>query len=223
MVLWAWAGSVALLLGMLAVEAAEPAKVPEVANPVVLKGHTERVMSLAFSPDGRMILSGSQDRTIRLWGVGSGLELARLEGHTGLVRCVVFSREGTRALSGGYDSTLRWWDVEAARELRQLRGHGGDVNAVALSPDERRALSGGDDVTLRLWDLHTGAELRCLRGHTERIYSIAFCPGDGTRSPAAPTARRGSGTWSRARRCAACAATSRASWPWRSPQTAAGS
>src|SRR5262249_37332896 len=101
----------------------DPTK-PEAIVPVnVLKGHTERILSVVVSPDGRRVLSASQDQTIRLWNIATGGEVCRLLGHRSLVRSVVFSADGDRALSGSYDGTVRLWDVEKAREMARFDGH----------------------------------------------------------------------------------------------------
>src|SRR5215831_17916417 len=105
----------------------------------VLEGHTDRVLSVAFSSDGKRAVSGSQDRTVRLWNVGNAKELCRLEGHSSLVRSVCLSADGSLVLSGSYDGTVRLWDVIGGRLLRTFTGHRGDVNAVALSADDRFA------------------------------------------------------------------------------------
>src|SRR5947209_4304624 len=118
----------------------------------ILEGHSDRVLSVAFSSDGKRAVSGSQDRTVRLWNVGNGKELCRLEGHTSLVRSVCLSADGSQALSGSYDGTVRLWDVAGERLLRTFHGHRGDVNAVALSTTDRFAASGGDDQIVRVWE-----------------------------------------------------------------------
>jgi WD40 repeat protein len=149
-------------------------------------GHRARVEGVAFSPDGRRALSGSEDGTAQLWDVKSGKQVRALLGHTRAVHQAVFSPDGRKALTCSDDRTARLWDVESGRELGQLKGHTERVLAVAFSPDGRRAAtSGGDrhlkrDLTVRLWDLQTGKELLRLHGHTEEIWAVAFSP-DGKR------------------------------------------
>ena len=137
--------------------------------------------SVAFSPDGRRIVSGSYDDTLRIWDAESGAALQRLTGHEGgPVTSVAFSPDGRRIVSGSWDRTLRIWDAESGAELQRLMGHEGPVDSVAFSPDGRRIVSGSWDRTLRIWDAESGAELQRLTGHQGLVLSVAFSP-DGRR------------------------------------------
>jgi Leucine-rich repeat (LRR) protein/tRNA A-37 threonylcarbamoyl transferase component Bud32 len=154
-----------------------PGFVGEIAR---LRGHTDAVTSVAVSPDGRRALSGSADRTMRLWDLAAGKELRRFEGHEMPVSSVAFSPDGRRALSGSWVGVMRLWDVETGKELRRFEGHTSWVNSVAFSPDGARALSGGGEgSTARLWDLATGRELRRF-GHANFVVRAIFSP-DGRR------------------------------------------
>lgn len=148
-------------------------------TPRPFQGHTGFVLALAFSPDGKRALSGSEDATVRLWEVATGREIRPLEGHSGDVLAVAFSPDGKRALSGGMDRTVRLWDLTSGRELRRLEGHTERVSSVAFSPDGKRALSGSWDQTVSLWDLETGKELFRLGGHTSYVSSVAVSPDGG--------------------------------------------
>jgi WD40 repeat protein/serine/threonine protein kinase len=139
------------------------------------EGHRDKVWSVALSVDGKWALSGSSDKTVRLWDVETGLERKRFVGHTDRVESVAFSPNGP-ALSGSADRTVRLWDVATAEPARVFKGHESVVTSVAFSPDGHLALSGALDRTLRLWDLDTGKELRCFRGHTWWVYRVAFAP-----------------------------------------------
>ena len=138
--------------------------------------HTDQVTSVAFSPDGRQIVSGSDDQTLRLWDVATGEEVRQLSGHTDQVTSMAFSPDGRQIVSGNGDQTLRLWDVATGEEVRQLSGHTGWVTSVAFSPDGRQIVSGSDDQTVRLWAAASGEELRQLSGHTDQVTSVAFSP-----------------------------------------------
>jgi WD40 repeat protein/serine/threonine protein kinase len=140
------------------------------------EGHTDLVKSVAISPDGRKALSGSEDKTLKLWNLEKGKCLCTFEGHTAGVNSVVISPDGCQALSGGNDKTLKLWNLEKGKCLRTFEGHTAEVNSVVISPDGCQALSGGNDKTLKLWDLEKGACLRTFEGHTAGVNSVVISP-----------------------------------------------
>lgn len=125
--------------------------------------------------EGRCVVSGSDDRTLRVWDLDTGTTLRSLEGHNASVSAVV-TLDGRRAVSGSEDGTLRVWDLEAGKTLRTLEGHNGAVLAVAVL-DDYRAVSGSIDGTLRVWDLETGQTLRTLKGHNDWVTAVAVVDG----------------------------------------------
>ena len=126
------------------------------------------------------MLSGSGDKTLKLWDAASGRLIRTFEGHSGGVVSVAFSPDGTRVLSGSWDKTLKLWDAASGQLIRTFEGHSGGVGSVAFSPDGTRVLSGSDDKTLKLWDAASGQLIRTFEGHSGGVYSVAFSP-DGTR------------------------------------------
>jgi WD40 repeat protein len=115
-----------------------------------LEGHTSSVRSVAFSPDGKQIVSGSGDRTVRLWDTATGQQvLPALEGHTNSVRSVAFSPDGKQIVSGSGDWTVRLWDTATGQQvLPVIEGHTDWVRSVAFSPDGKQVVSKSDNQML---------------------------------------------------------------------------
>jgi len=159
-----------IMLLLLAFAAGLAAQVPRLVVPI---GHTDRVTSVAFSPDGKQALTGSRDGTAKLWDL-SGKELRAFAGHAEGVSSVAFSPDGKQALTGSEDGTAKLWDL-SGRELQAFVGHAYGVSSVAFSPDGKQALTGSMDGTAKLWDL-SGRVLQAFDGHAEGVNSVAFSP-----------------------------------------------
>ena len=118
----------------------------------LLTGHRDDVKSVAYSPEGGTIASGSADTTVRLWDAVTGQQKATLTGHTDPVFSVAFSPDGGTIASGSDDTTLRLWDAITGQQKAILTGHTGGVSSVAYSPGGGTLASGSWDNTVRLWD-----------------------------------------------------------------------
>nr|CEL18185.1 High-affnity carbon uptake protein Hat/HatR [Kibdelosporangium sp. MJ126-NF4]CTQ90585.1 High-affnity carbon uptake protein Hat/HatR [Kibdelosporangium sp. MJ126-NF4] len=146
-------------------------------------GHRGPVYWTAFGPDSRVLATGSQDRTARLWDVHDPTRpelLAELTGHRGRVYNVAFSPDGRMLATGSEDQTARLWDVHDPRRpelLAELTGHHGGVYAVAFSPDRQVVATGSQDGTVRLWNVRTPTHpelLGTITGHTDIVGGLAF-------------------------------------------------
>ncbi len=141
---------------------------------IVQTSHTSFVSSLAFSPNGRIFASGSDDRTIRLWDVQSGKELRTLTGHSQSVQSIVFLSDGETLASASLDKTIKLWNVVNGQEIGTLTGHTDGIWSIACSPDGRTLASGGGDNDIKLWDIATRKEWKSLKGHSGQVLSVAF-------------------------------------------------
>ena len=140
----------------------------------VLKGHGDVVESVAITADGGRVVSGSNDKTVRVWEVESKQCISILEGHKGQVWGVAVTADGRRVVSGSRDRTLRVWDVETGLCLVTLNGHTDAVTRVAMTDEGQRVISCSWDKTVRIWDVETGGCLITLKGHTSEVLGVAI-------------------------------------------------
>ena len=138
-----------------------------------IHGHTNGVLSVAFSPGGRHIVSGSSDQTIQVWDAQTGGQVGNpLKGHTGWVNSVAFSPDGRHIVSGSDDQTIQVWDTQTGGQVgNPLKGHTGSVNSVAFSPDGRHIVSGSSDQTIQVWDAQAHGQVNCINNENKAIAS----------------------------------------------------
>ena len=143
-----------------------------------LEGHTDAVRSVAFSPDGGMLASGSFDGTIKLWNVANGDLINTLEGHEEAVRGVAFSPDGKRLASASFDQTVNIWSLPNGELLHSFHAHAASINKILFTPGKDNTIATASlDNSIRIWDIETGEMVAELAdGHEEGILSIAYSP-----------------------------------------------
>jgi WD40 repeat protein len=144
-----------------------------------LHGHSDQVRTVAFSPDGKWLASGSRDGTIILWDVAARRRMgSSIQVEGGRVNSLAFSPDGRWLASGSNSGAVELWDAATGQRLDQSpEGHADAVWSVAFSPDGRLLASGSEDNAIRLWDVDTGQPVgQPLEGHTDFVYSVAFSP-----------------------------------------------
>ena len=125
----------------------------------ILTGHTA-----AFSPDGKRVVTASQDKTARVWDAASGQPVATLRGHTDMVNSAAFSPDGQRVVTASEDKTAQVWDAASGQLLASLQGHTSGVSSAAFSPDGKRIVTASRDKTARVWDAAAGQPVSLTSG-----------------------------------------------------------
>jgi WD40 repeat protein len=151
------------------------------ASEVILRGHTDEVSAVTFSPDGTRVATASQDSTARIWNARTGSSTDPLSGHTGALTALAFNQDGSRLATASTDTDLRIWNGRSGEAITVLRGHAGAVNDVTFSADGRWLASAGP-LAAGIWETRKtgawpGSPLYYVRGSTApRLDNLAFSP-----------------------------------------------
>ena len=138
------------------------------------RGHTRKVLSVAFSPDNKFIISGSSDTSVRVWNIQQRKCKCILYGHTDEVNIVAVSPDGKLIASGGNDGNIFIWDATADKQLMKIRARASEIYALVFSPDSQYVISGGSDCMIRCWNVKSGREIGHLDGHSDKIKGLAI-------------------------------------------------
>jgi len=138
--------------------------------------HNNWVRSTCFSPDSRIILSGSEDKSVKLWDFTTRKELLKFTDHTDTVRSCVFHPDGTSIASGSADTKIKLWDLRSKRLLQHYDAHDEQVNKVSFHPSGLYLLSASNDSTIKVWDVRQGTILYTLYGHEGGVSAVDFSP-----------------------------------------------
>jgi WD40 repeat protein/serine/threonine protein kinase len=134
------------------------------------------VECLAFSADGRRLVSGHDDNALRVWELPSGRLLQLIKGHDHSIKCVAISPDGRTIASGGVEHTVRLWDAETGQPRFTFSGHTNELKGLVFTPDGQTLFSTGYDRTIQAWDPATGVVRYTLRGHSDSIHDLAISP-----------------------------------------------
>ena len=140
----------------------------------LFSGHSDTVQSIAISPDGQTLVTGSDDTTIKVWNLNTGEEIRTINGCSGGILSVVITPDGQTLLSGTKGQCIKMWNLCNGEEIGTLMGHGYEVCSLAISPDGQTLFSGSSDI--RVWNLNTGEEIRALAIHSGVVRSLVVSP-----------------------------------------------
>ncbi len=141
-----------------------------------LRGHTKSVNTVAWHPDGKHVLTASDDQTARVWDTASGEVIATFTGHTDAIWSAAWRPDGQQVLTGSADGTAKIWDAASGQVIATLEEHTDRVLAVAWSPDGQQVLTGSADGTAKIWDAASRQVVATLVGHTSSINAVAWSP-----------------------------------------------
>ena len=139
-----------------------------------LTDHTMAIHSVTLSPDGRTLVSGSADKTIKIWNLTTGQLTHTLNAHKNIVHTVAMSIDGRTLVSGSADKTIKVWNLTTGQLTHTLNAHKSSIFSVGLSVDGQTLVSGSADKTIKVWNLHTGQVTRTLLGHIDMVSCVAI-------------------------------------------------
>ena len=146
---------------------------------IVFNAHTAQLRGVRFDPNGKFVVTGAVDSTVRIWKIENG-EVIRILNHPAGVSSIDISKDGNNIVAGCYDSAVRLWRVADGVLLKELKGHRGTVWSVAFSPDGKLIVSSSDDAMAIVWEVKSGKRLNTLSGHKRTIWSAKFSPDGNT-------------------------------------------
>merc|ERR1712070_549859 len=141
----------------------------------ILRAHILPLTNCAFNKSGDRFITGSYDRTCKVWDTNTGEELLTLEGHRNVVYAIAFNNPyGDKIITGSFDKTCKLWNSDTGQLYHTYRGHATEIVCLAFNPHGTMLATGSMDNTSRLWDVETGECLHTLLGHTAEIVSLDF-------------------------------------------------
>jgi eukaryotic-like serine/threonine-protein kinase len=149
---------------------------PHKISHVIYEKHSECVRSVAWSRDGKLIASGSLDKTVQIWKAANASLVFPYYGHSGGVLSVAWSPDGQFIASGSADQTVQIWKPTDGSKIHTCRGHSSEVNSVVWSPDGKFIVSGSSDQTVRIWRVTDGKNVFIYRGHPSNVKGVAWSP-----------------------------------------------
>ena len=146
-------------------------------KPYFSDGHIDSIKSVAITPDGKTIISGSADKTIKLWDINSRMCIKTLNGHTDSILLIAITLDGKTIISGSNDKTIKFWDIQSGECINTLEGHYSGVSSIVIAPDEKTIISNGSNYAITLWDKQSCEYIKkTLQWHTSYVNSVAITP-----------------------------------------------
>ncbi len=143
---------------------------------LTLEGHKDGVNAVIFSPDNRYIITGSSDKTVKIWDIKTGKEKKTLTGHGDYITSLSITKDGKYLASSSWDGTVHIWSLKKWKILTTLEGQFSYINSAAFSPTDKIIAFGGTDKKIFIFDYMLGELIQTLEGHTDTIHTIAFSP-----------------------------------------------